>query len=204
MIDPNLMMYLFIGMFIVAIIAMIISALALRKKKKLERGDIIKKILKERTKSLKLNSIAGVKYVVLTGGMEEIKRRPGLEFGKYIGSIEWEYLTEILVRRWGKKYYLIVPNEYVTDPNRNAYVIRARAMSFHTWAWVPVVDKKEAQEEVFNIADKWLDDLIKTAMRFENKESEFRASLEASSAVIARVPTRVIARKEEVESDEEE
>ncbi len=201
--DPNMMMWIFVGMFIVSIIAMILAMFMAKKAKKLERGDIIRKILKERTKSLKLSGIDGIKDVIVTGGSKEIKRRPGASWGKYIGSIEWEFITEILTRRWGKKYYLLVPNEYISDPNRDHYVIRARTFSFHTWAWIPVVEDKKEQERIFDLADQWLDHLIKTAMRFENKESEFRASLEASSAVMARIPYRIVARKEEVEADEE-
>ena len=202
-IDPNLMMWLFIGMFIIALIAMILSALAIKKKKKLERGDIIRKILKERTKSLKLNAIPGVKDVVLTGGIKEIKRRPGTAWGKYVGSIEWETLTEVLVRRWGKKYYIIVPNEYVSDPNRDHYVLRIRALTFHTWAWVPVVDSVKEQERVFDLTDNWLRILVNIGMRAENKEKMFRGAMEASDATMERVPWRVLERKEEVESDED-
>ncbi len=203
-IDPNLMMYLFIGMFIIAFIAMILSALAIKKRKKLERGDLIRKILKERTKSVRMNKAPGIKEVMYTGGSEEIKRKPGNILGKYLGSIEWEYLTEILIRRGLKKYYLIVPNEYLTDPNRKIYPIRARGITFHTWAWVPVVESPVAQERIFNLADAFLDFLMKTAMRFENKESEFRASLEASSAPMSRVPTHIMTRKEGEVQDEEE
>lgn len=203
MIDPNLMLWLFIGMFIVAMIAMILSALQFKKRKKIERGDIIKKILKERTKSLKLNPAPGVKYVMYTGGSEEIKRKPGNVIGKYLGSIEWEYVTEMLVSRRLKKYYLIIPNEYVMDPNRKIYPIRVRGITFHTWAWVPVAETAIEQKRIFDIADRFLDFLIKSAMRFENKESEFRVALEASNAPMSRVPYYVISRKEEVEENEE-
>ncbi len=202
MIDPDLMMYLFIGMFIVAIVATIISALALNKKKKLERGDVIRKILKERAKSLKLNAIPGIRDVVLTGGTEEIKRRPMISWGKYVGSIEWETLTEILVRRWGRKYYIIVPNEYVSDPNRDHYILRVRALSFHTWAWVPVVDNIKEQQWIYDLEDNWLRVLMNINMRAENKEKMFRGAMEASDATMERVPFRVLERKEEVENDE--
>lgn len=203
MIDPNLMMWLFIAMFVVAIIAMILAALQFKGRKKIERGDIIRKILKERTKSLKLNKAPGVKEVMYTGGSKEIKRKPGNVIGKYLGSIEWEFLTEILVSRHLKKYYLIVPNEYLTDPNRKIYPIRARGITFHTWAWVPVVENAEEQNRIFDLTDRFLDLLIKTWMRYENKESEFRVSLEASNAPMSRVPYYAITRKEEVGEDEE-
>ena len=201
--DPTLMMYLFVGIFVVAIVAMIIAMILSKKKEKYARGDILRKILKERAKSIKMNKVLGVKIVAFAGGSGEIKRKPGNIIGKYLGSIEWEYMTEMLVRKGTKKYYFLIPNEYLTDPNRKVYVIRARGITYHTFAFTVVTDSHKEQEKVFDRMDHFLDFLMKTAMRLENKEEEFRASLEASEEAMTRVPRWVLNREEEVKGDEQ-
>lgn len=200
--SPNFMMWMFVLMFVLFFVMLILSIILARKNRELKRGDIIKKILKERKISLKFSRVPEVKYVVFTGGTERLKRRPGNIIGKYKGSIEWEFVTEILFSKWGKNYYLIVPNEYITDPNRKIYPIRARAISFHTFAFVPVVGNKKEQERVFDLADEWLDMLINEMKRHNNKEIKFRQAMQASDVSMSRVPSYVVARKEEVEESE--
>ena len=201
--NPTLMIYLFVAIFAIAIIASIIAMILAKKKEKYARGDILRKILKERAKSIRMNRVPGVKIVAFAGGKEEIKRKPGNIVGRYLGSIEWEYMTEMLVRKATKKYYFLIPNEYLTDPNRKVYVIRARGITYHTFAFTVVTDSKEEQERVFNKMDQFLDFLMKTLMRLENKEAEVRASIEASEETMTRVPWWMLNREEEVKGDED-
>ena len=201
-ISPDFLLWMFVLFFVLFIVMLILSLIMVKKNRELKYGDIIKKILKERKLSLKFSKVAGIKYVVFTGGNEKIKRRPGNIIGKYKGSIEWEYITEILVSKWGKSYYLVVPNEYLTDPNRKIYPIRARAVSYHTFAFVPVVGNAKEQERVFDFADEWLDMLINKSRRHWNKEEKFRQSMQASDISTARLPAYIVKREEEVEENE--